>query len=515
MAFRHELKKQSSSTISKNDNKELIVHTPPKMTEFSEVLSSIHAILKVASSKCKVLDESFPAKFFDPNPDKIFDSYYKFIKNRSNNEGIIKNEDKLAMTTISQQFETGEYSAERGGFYRLYHDINLVCMMLIHYYPQGTRNYQMVDKFSKFATELLLRECYRVGVSLMQIDPEEYASKPEEKTELDRIVARDFIKISTNYKVPIAKTYHIKTKESELFSSIIGKSSLDRRPQELPNSNFEINKIILQSNMCEDAPRLGFVAANTSNVPDPTLPPTEMMTRFLHPNWYALPTTMWLEYGDYKSWVPSFNENGTVIDSTTKGIIWLERVGYMEAFSNGNEEKENEKEEEQNDKTEKKEESEADDSESKEPETTKPAEEDDASKDVPSENGKPQEVSDSEPPVIKLQNLLQWSPANSLDEESISSFKEGSQSQLISNTLLQIQKMRKTRIKNKITKPSVEETRLYNKTRRLMKEVILAKQTSGLPMNHCRSFPVLQANYNGSVPVVRTQPTRKRKHKRV
>lgn len=464
------------------------------------------------------MDESFPAKFFEPNPDKIFDSYYKFIKNRSNNEGIIKNEDKLAMTTISQQFETGEYSAERGGFYRLYHDINLVCMMLIHYYPQGTRNYQMVDKFSKFATELLLRECYRVGVSLMQVDPDEYASKPEEKTELDRIIARDFIKISTNYKVPIAKTYHIKTKELELFSSIIGKSSLDRRPQELPNSNFEINKIILQSNMCEDAPRLGFVAANTSNVPDPTLPPTEMMTRFLHPNWYALPTTTWLEYGDYKSWVPSFNENGTVIDSTAKGIIWLERVGYMEAFHNDDEHKENEGKEESSDKPKLEEDSESNkngDAESKEPGPTKSNEEDGVLKDATSENGKQQEVADSEPPVIKLQNLLQWSPANILDEESISSFKEGSQSQLISNTLLQIQRMRKDRIRNKITKPSAEETKLYNKTRRLMKEVILAKQISGLPMNHCRTFPVLQANYNGSVPVVRTQATRKRKHKRV
>lgn len=468
------------------------------------------------------MDESFPAKFFEPNPDRIFDSYYKFIKNRSNGEGVIRNEDKLAVTTISEQFDNGEYSAERGGFYRLYHDITLVCSMLIHYYPQGTRNYQMVDKFSKFATELLLRECYKMGVSLMQLNSDEYESKPEEKTELDRIVARDFIKISTNYKVPIGKTYHIKTKELDLFSSMINKSDLDRRPQELPNSNFEINKIILQSNMCEDAPRLGFVAANTSNVPDPTLPPTEMMNRFLHPNWYALPTTMWLEYGDYKSWVPSFNENGTVIDSTTKGIIWLERVGYMELFA-----KDSHKKDKENDDTSREETEEhldikkTADSGSRESEATKTVEQDDQSQDIPLEkdlsieNGKQQELVSSEPPVIKLQNLLQWSPANYLDEESIASFKEGKQSKLISGILLQIQKMRKTRIKNKITKPSMEEARLYNKARRLMKEVILTKQSPGLPMNHCRSFPVLQANYNGSVPVVRTQPTRKRKHKRV
>lgn len=56
------------------------------------------------------------------------------------------------------------------------------------------------------------------------------------------------------------------------------------------------------------------------------------MTRFLHPNWYALPTTVWLKYGNYNSWAPSFNENGTVVDSTTRGLIWLERIGYMDLY---------------------------------------------------------------------------------------------------------------------------------------------------------------------------------------
>ncbi|AQZ12936.1 RSC58 (YLR033W) [Zygosaccharomyces parabailii] len=494
------------------------------MVDFDDVLSSIHAILKAASSKCKVLDESFPAKFFEPNPDSIFDSYYKFIRNRSNNEGIIKNEDKLALTTISQQFENGEYAADRGGFYRLYHDIHLVCSMLIHYYPQGTRNYQMVDKFNKFATELLLRECYKVGVLLMQVNPEEYASKAEEKTELDRIIARDFIKISTNYKVPIVKTYHIKTKDLDLFSSVISKSCLDRRPQELPNSNFEINKVILQSNMCEDAPRLGFIAANTSNIPDPTLPPTEMMTRFLHPNWYALPTTMWLDYGDYKSWAPSFNENGTVIDSTTRGIIWLERVGYMELLRKISREEKNEDEADVGDaedisaeKRENKQHS-TDSSENQEVGDSERNGEITESSSIPedgAENGKQKELTNLKPPVIKLENLLQWSPANYLDDESVTSFKEGLQSELITKTLLRIRTIRKNRVKNKVGKPSAEETKLYNKARRLMKEVILTKQVSRLPMNHCKSFPVLQANYNGSIPVVRTQPTRKRKHKRI
>lgn len=443
------------------------------------------------------------------------------MKSRSTAEGAIKNEEKLSLTTISEQFENGEYTADRGGFYRLYHDIKLVCVILIHYYPQGTRNYQMVDKFYKFATELLLRECYKVGLSLVKIDIND---KNDDKTELDKIIARDFIKISTNYEVSLSQTYHIKTKDLELFSSTIAKSNLDNRPQELPNSNFEINKVIPQTNMCEEAPRLGFIAANTSNIPDPTLPPTEMMTRFLHPNWYALPTTVWLKYGEYKSWAPSFNENGTVVDSTTRGIIWLERIGYMEMFR---------KEEAAKIESEVAPESRHEDAESVENTPIELAKK--QQEGISLSSGNEELISDNQgevvddndemqPPLnggseketlsIKLENLFEWSPANYIDDDEIKDFKEGTQDILITRALLRIQKLRKERIAKKIAKPSVEEIKLYNKARRSLKEVVIARQIAKLPMNHCRSFPVLQANYNGSIPVVRTQPSRKRKAKK-
>lgn len=294
------------------------------------VLNDIQVILKEASIKCEVLDEKFPAKFFENNPEKIFESYFKFIKNRSNSEGVIRNEDKLALTSIAERFANGEYIAADNGFYKLYHDVKLVCTMLIHFNAQGTRMYQLVDKFYKFATELILRECYKIGITVVDTIGNDNLNMDSTPTELDKIIGKDFIKISTSYKVPISQTYHIKTKELDLFSSIITRSHLETRPQELPNSNFEINNVIAQTNLEQDSPKLGFLAANTSNIPDPTLPPTEMMSRFLHPNWYALPTTMWLKYGDYKSWAPTFNENGTVLDSKIRGIMWLKRIGYME-----------------------------------------------------------------------------------------------------------------------------------------------------------------------------------------
>lgn len=492
--------------------------------DLSELLSNIHSILKDASSKCRVMDESFPSSFHEKDPNKIFSAYCTYIKRRSDSNGLIKNEDKLKLTTISQKFEDGFYAPDQGGFYRLYHDLRLVCTMLIHYYSPGTRNYQMVDKFYKFASELLLRECYKVGVFLSsnQIDDKKSA---ETETELDSIIAHDFIKMSTTYKVPIAQTYHIKTGDTDLFSSMIAKSILDNRPPELPNSNFEINKVIPQTNICEEAPRFGFIAANTSNIPDPTLPPTEMMTRFLHPNWYALPTTVWLQYGDYKQWAPSFNENGTVVDSTSRGIIWLQRIGYLQLYQ----EKTNDLEKEADDK--------ADSTEqSHESNGTVGGEDNKAAnlKDVEVgvegalQNGRnviPEEKADEinntsnnetteQTLPIKLENLWGWKPSNYIDDDEIEDFERGTQAQTVTSILIKMQKLRKERVLKKIYRPSVEEKKLYNKAQRLLKEVILAKQVSKLPMKHCKSFPVLQANYNGSIPVVRLQPTRKRKSKK-
>lgn len=432
---------------------------------------------------------------------------------------MIKSEDKLKLTTISQKFEDGMYAPEQNGFYRLYHDIKLVCTMLIHYYSQGTRNYQMVDKFYKFATELILRECYKVGISLSNSKAGP-SLVTDVETELDSVIAHDFIKISTNYKIPVAETYYIKTRELDLFSSMIAKSNLDHRPQELPNSNFEINKVIPQTNICEEAPKLGFVAANTSNIPDPTLPPTEMMTRFLHPNWYALPTTMWLKYGDYKPWAPSFNENGTVIDSTTRGIIWLQRVGYLQIYQDAEKNAAEDKKEESNELVDIKE-SEDDVHEGKDqlellngessPVDSKEEANDEDQKAASDDVEKPNPV---EQHSIKLENLFDWKPSNYIDDDEIEGFKDGTQASLVTSILLKIRNLRKERVMNKIIKPSAEEIKLYNKARRLLKEVVLAKQVKQLPMKHCRSFPVLQANYNGSIPVVRLQPTRKRKSKK-
>lgn len=452
-----------------------------------------------ASSKCKILDEKFPQGFYEPKPEKIYTSYTKYLEQQVDNDNNVIDESQLALTSISQRFNGDHYyNLEDNGFYKLYHDIKLVCTMLIHYYNPGTRNYQIVDKFYKFASELILRECYTIGVQLTKnidtvdcTDKNIDLTKGKSSTELDQSISKDFIKISTSYRVSIPETYHIKTKDMDLFSSIIAKSSLDHRVRELPNNNFEINKIIPQTNLFEEAPRLGFMAANTSTIPDPTLPPTEMMSKFLHPNWYALPTTTWLEYNDYKSLAPSFNENGTVLDATTRGIMWLRRIGYMDLAS-----KDGEKLEE-------------------------PAQPEEKNTDFVQNEDKKEEVSTIDTtknlePIdatkINIENVLSWKPSHYIDDDEIKAFEDGTQSKLVNKLLLKLQKLRKQRIMNKSNKPDIEETKLYYKVKRILKHIVMNKQVTKLPMNHENSFPIMQANYSGTIPVVRIQVGRKRKY---
>ncbi|SCU96916.1 LAME_0F17876g1_1 [Lachancea meyersii CBS 8951] len=519
--------------------------------DYSRVFENLHSILKAASSKCKVIDEKFPSKFYEKDPNKIFDSYKKFLKSRVDSEGALKNEHNFPVTTIGERFEKKEYLKKQNSFYRLHHDVKLVCTLLIHFYPQGTRTYQMVDKFYKFATELLLRECYRLGITLTEEVLLEDQYGPE-KSEFHRQISQDFIRISTAYSVPYAESYYVSSGDLDLFSSTISKSQLDRRPTEAPNSSFETNKVIPQTGD-EIAPKLGFLGANVSNIPDPTLPPYEIMTKFLHPNWYAMPTTVWLQYGDFKSWAPSFNESSTVIDAGRRGTIWLEKIGYIR-LRNIRDAQIDEAREKSN------RESEANGTSVLEggsaltsqpktdvsvgatssnnqniPENPTPADapkqetqngsqlENGMDKDFKSnEEGKPDDVLGSEAtntaptsPTIKLENLYEWMPGNSIEDDEINAFSNGTHKQLITRTLLEMARLKQERLRSKrMSQPSTRETQLYHKVQRMMKEVLLAKQVRKVPQVTARAFPVLQANYMGSIPVVRTVQTRKKKYKK-
>lgn len=448
------------------------------------------------------MTEKFPREFYEQNPNMIYESYVEFLKSKSDENGALKDQANLALTTIAEKFQNNEYQQADNAVYSLYHDIRLVCTILIHYYSQGTRSYQMVDKFYKFAVELLLRECYRVGASSIR-DFEKPEDEPEE-SDFYKIVSDDFLKISKVYQLPITEAYHVRAKEGHLFTSVINRSMLDQRPKELPHQDFDVLKIIPQVNS-QPSNRLGFLTVNTSNVPDPTVPPTEIMTSFLHPNWYPLPTTVWLGYGDFQSFAPSIAEYKSVTDASHKGAIWLEKIGYKEWYDL-NTSKETPKEVEESAK-----------SEPFEKKNTEVSEKEEEVKEEVTE--KSSELVTTEAPLqtdINLKNLYDWTPSNRIDEDEIEAFKNGTQQKLLSDVLLKLKEMKSSRVKlNKVNKPTFKERELYYKAQRILKESILLKQIQKPPRLYEKHFPVLQANYSGSIPVLKSMPTRKKKHKKM
>lgn len=492
----------------------------PAMTESlkEEFFENLAAVLRSASSKCRALDEKFPTEFFESNPKNIYESYVSFLRAKFDENPDIKIADDIESISISEKFANGDYQKHSDAVYRIYHDIKLVCSILIHYYSQGTRSYQMVDKFYKFASELILRECYRVGVQLINGSDADAAL---EESDFSKTISNDFLKISQVYQLPYAETLQTETKDGHLFSSVISRSSLDKRPKEVPHEEMHIVKILPQASS-QPANRLGFVAANTSHIPDPTISPTEIMTSFLHPNWYPLPTSKWLDYGQYQSFAPSISEFKSVTDCSRKGDIWLEKVGYKMWYEMVTKEKKEKAAVEA--KTEPKVETKEENNGEKEAsnDAGETDEEKNATTDEEPENARESSedevvvMADQTKPVqINLKNLFEWQPSNEITEEDIEAFKQGKQQQRLSEILLKLKDLKRKRVKlNKISKPTSEEVSLYHRAQNILREAILLKQVKAAPKLYEKQFPVLSNNYAGGIPVVKTISTRKKKSKK-
>lgn len=153
----------------------------------------------------------------------------------------------------------------------------------------GSDYYIDVDRFYKFATEFILREAYRHHLQIDEFVEENAKAKRETPpSDFEEALSQDFIKISTSYSLGNGESFFIITQNNvPLFSSLNQRSALDER-EILPPEAFSTTKIIPQT-IPVPATNLGFISPQAGRIPHPTLPPTEILNRFLHPNWYSLP----------------------------------------------------------------------------------------------------------------------------------------------------------------------------------------------------------------------------------
>lgn len=329
--------------------------TPPAGV-LKPLLDDLAAVFKDADSQDLLSKSLVPTKFHESNPALIAQSY----------ESYIQETPKATKVSVQEKLKKHDYSKP----YDLYHDITLVSAHSISQLPVGSTEYNEIDFFYKFTTELTLREVGTLGVKLKEDTPED---------ELLAILTEDFEKISSSYTVSngeivtqvhkyeevVAPSYHsvygsqqppaTKTVVQPLFSGLVGRSALDTRNTVVPDP-YQLSKVVGTTKVLpgESGPLKAF-SGYMSRIPPPTQPPTQVLDSFFHPNWYTIEAPKWLIYKQKtlkppvdSTLVKNVNSNdlrifekqsqcvsfgpltdlrGSVLSEELKTSVWLNHVG--------------------------------------------------------------------------------------------------------------------------------------------------------------------------------------------
>ncbi|CAH2351663.1 chromatin structure-remodeling complex protein Rsc58p [[Candida] railenensis] len=534
--------------------------------DISSFLKDIYTVIQLADSDSKVLSTPIPKSFLEEKPDDILDSFAEHIKEHPL-------DDEATTTSINLKIEKKEYKS----FYQLFHDIKISSSSLIQKYKVGSSIYNRIDFFYKFTTELLLRESSRLRLSLS-------TTESSEETDFESQFAEDFDKISSTYSSENGEVIYLinkiddpasiqqpiqsslyphnqqqpeppKQKNQPLFTSLTGKSSVDKRPTLIPDP-YQLTQVVPNSRLAyRESAKLNSLSPPISKIPPPTSQPTEMMNNFFHPNWYTLAVPSWLNYqavrkqissgatsftgkttdevsstkayNSYvKSFAPTVDSRSSIISQDFKSNIWLEHIGFDEINEIRDRFLESKKPliessiEDSVDKI------------TSDEETKVAVEGDDEIKNEEPINGKVEGTeseingntagetaqkenetatdAETDAPKISLDNLINWDPSKIelLDDlkedaekiiESPKSFQR-----LISVHLLKLNKLRQQRFvgSNPSPIPSPVEIKLYEKIMKLLTLFMKNNNvtTNQLSLQFSKRLPVLMNEYVGSLP---------------
>ncbi len=255
------------------------------------------------------------------------------------------------------------------------------------------------------------------------------------------------------------------------------------------------------------------------------------MVKFSHPTSYVLRSAKWIDHGLYSSFAPSKDQDRAIIGSETIQSTWFEHIGQPLL----------KREEVDNDG----------DAEIKDADDTKPDEKVETivsdppvkDKDIIEENGTSaahpittpfsQQANASQSPApsqgnesIDYAKLFNWTPGSVIGDDEIEAFENGTELQLISKLLLELEELRTKRIlvsvnqdlsasaahqanggvqgQAAVSLPTDEERRLYFKVQRLLSEVVEDYTPAQLNsvLKTSSYLPVQRVNYNGTLPPV-------------
>ncbi|KAG2736367.1 hypothetical protein G9P44_000457 [Scheffersomyces stipitis] len=539
---------------------------------FDSILANLFAVYTEADKETQLLrEETLPSDFFEADANQILSSYESFIKNN-----------KSSTTSISSKYANGEYANSP---FKLYHDVKIVSSIQISKYKVGSKKYSDIDFFYKFATELLLRELHRLHISLQAPVPENEDDDEVLTTDLESHLKDDFEKISRTYTLSNGEVinYSSKTQEPDpapsispyanvynqpqpqppkqttqpLFSSLIPKSNLDRKPT-IVQYPYTIAKVVpLLKDQSRNTSTLDSLSVPNQKIPSPLdQKPSDLLHDFFHPIWYTLPVPTWLNYhanvikpanvlpqqaqaismqssssqsnkpkltvlqqrgtdseplsavptlvrapGDsYRTFAPSLDSRDAIISEEFKGKVWLNHIGFEEIEKIKNSYLQSIEPTKPSTVP-----------STKEEETTKEAvaseKESSAVEEVPIESSN----EDSEIGVINIAHIVSWDPEKieefkTIKKEKESIVKAKSIQRLISTNILKLNKLRQERYlrsDSRNTSPTTsEEIRIYNTTMKLISLAIQIQKVSpgDFSLEFSKKLPVLVTEFNGVMP---------------
>lgn len=490
------------------------------LAQFQTLIEDIAVVLYDADKDGLLKKELVPSGFHENNPNQIVVAYNEFMESNA----------KPTLMSVADKAKKNKYTTP----YELYHDIKLVAAHEIVQYDVGTDKYIDVDFFYKFSTEILLREVGSLGLRLQ-------ANELDEDTL--GIFRDDFEKISKNYTVangevithmhkyeePIAPTFHglygaqqpiqTKTITQPLFSSLVGKSSIDLRNSVVPDP-YQLAKVV-GSGVASSTNSNSFKSFSkaTARIPPPSLGPAQVLDSFFHPNWYTIEAPKWLKYKEHTlkppvdstlvknadsddlrafekqcqtmSFAPTYDLRNSVLSEDLKTSVWLNHIGLkqIDQIKEAYLQKQGK-------------------------EITPPKEKADVVVEeatAPAEEGGTTDVTADFTPAttneINLENLALFNPEaffllQELKREQSELTKSPRDLQKnISTLLLQLNKLRQQRfLQNNSTDPTSAEVVVYKKIMRLMTLLIKSAEGQQVSLPLSKKLPVLLNEYRGVLP---------------
>ncbi|QPG74799.1 hypothetical protein FOA43_002135 [Brettanomyces nanus] len=509
------------------------------------------SVLKGLDKRTGILSVSIPLKedFFEDNVRKINYSILRYmdsLKDEVSDDSEPSGQPKLEnSTSIEEKFESKEYKT----VYEMFHDLKIASVIKMVQVEDDLDLYGKVDTFFRVGSELLLRECLRLGLTVedemkkdnedenekkkqqkrkMLEEKEKEKEEEEEKegeeegedeteesgfgmeTSLEEALARDFELITGTYIDKAGEALSIVAAGNlPLFTSLNKKKSEldDREP--VIDAGLGVNLVKIVPNLDSVTPeKLTFVSPVSQQ---PVSDVREVLQEYIHPNWLRLTSPQWLKNGDYDmnfSFAPSYDESKSTVSNEWKGLTWMQEVGF-EKFK----EAKREKKEKTDEKAE----------EAEEAEKAEKAEEAEKAEKAVGDSDE-----ESEEP-IDLGNLFKWNIGNKIDEHEKDVIADDGVQEEISKLMLELNHLRKSRItfqkqqlaaqqqlfvrqaqqgadmshaEYKVLRTSKQEVEKYHRLKRLMTGLLRSKDINPDKLNLKLStrLPVLQHNYTGMLP---------------